>query len=180
MERYRKKILYSRDVIDRKVKELAGQISRDFSGKDLVVVGVLKGSFIFMADLIRAMTIPCTIDFIRLASYGAGTVSSGKVRITKDIETSITGRDVLVVEDIIDTGLTLAFLKNQLLERSPRTLKFCTLIDKKHRREVEFRSDYVGFDLDQGFVVGYGLDFDEKARYLPDVYVLEESKEGAS
>jgi hypoxanthine phosphoribosyltransferase len=174
MERYRKKILYSREVIDRKVKELAAQISRDFSGKDLVVVGVLKGSFMFMADLIRAMTIPCTIDFIRVASYGAATVSSGKVQIKKDIETAIAGRDVLVVEDIIDTGLTLAFLRDKLLERAPRSLKFCTLIDKKHRREVEFHSDYVGFDLDQGFVVGYGLDFDEKARYLPDVYVLEE------
>jgi hypoxanthine phosphoribosyltransferase len=174
VERYRKKILYSREVIDRKVKELAAQISRDFSGKDLVVVGVLKGSFMFMADLIRAMTIPCTIDFIRVASYGAATVSSGKVQIKKDIETAIAGRDVLVVEDIIDTGLTLAFLRDKLLERAPRSLKFCTLIDKKHRREVEFHSDYVGFDLDQGFVVGYGLDFDEKARYLPDVYVLEE------
>jgi hypoxanthine phosphoribosyltransferase len=174
MERYRKRILYSREVIDRKVKELAEQISRDFSGKDLVVVGVLKGSFMFMADLIRAMTIPCTIDFIRVASYGTATVSSGKVQITKDIETAIAGRDVLVVEDIIDTGLTLAFLRDRLLERAPRSLKFCTLIDKKHRREVEFHSDYVGFDLDQGFVVGYGLDFNEKARYLPDVYVLEE------
>ena len=174
MEKYRKKVLYSREVIDQRVKALAGQVSRDFSGKDLIVVGVLKGSFMFMADLIRAMTVPCSIDFIRLASYGSATVSSGKVRITKDIETSITGRDVLVVEDIIDTGLTLAFLKEKLLERNPRSLKFCTLIDKKHRREVEFHSDYVGFDLDQGFVVGYGLDFDEKARYLPDVYVLEE------
>jgi len=128
----------------------------------------------FMADLIRAMTIPCSIDFIRVASYGSATVSSGKIQITKDIETPIAGRDVLVVEDIIDTGLTLAFLKKKLLERNPGSLKFCTLIDKKHRREVAFHSDYVGFDLDQGFVVGYGLDFDEKARYLPDVYVLEE------
>ncbi|HPC73759.1 MAG TPA: hypoxanthine phosphoribosyltransferase [Syntrophales bacterium] len=174
MEQYRKKILYSREVIDRKVKELAAQISRDFSGKDLVVVGVLKGSFMFMADLIRAMTIPCTIDFIRVTSYGAATVSSGKIEIKKDIETAIAGRDVLVVEDIVDTGLTLAFLRDKFLERVPRSLRFCTLIDKKHRREVEFHSDYVGFDLDQGFVVGYGLDFDEKARYLPDVYVLEE------
>jgi hypoxanthine phosphoribosyltransferase len=174
MEQYRKKILYSREVIDRKVKELAAQISRDFSGKDLVVVGVLKGSFMFMADLIRAMTIPCTIDFIRVTSYGAATVSSGKIEIKKDIETAIAGRDVLVVEDIVDTGLTLAFLRDKFLERAPRSLRFCTLIDKKHRREVEFHSDYVGFDLDQGFVVGYGLDFDEKARYLPDVYVLEE------
>ena len=174
MEKYRKRILYSRETIEGRVKALAADISRDFGGKDLVVVGVLKGSFIFMADLIRAMTIPCTIDFIRVASYGASTVSSGKVRITKDVETPITGRDVLVVEDIIDTGLTLAFLKQNLLDRHPRSLKFCTLIDKKHRREVEFHSDYVGFDLDEGFVVGYGLDFDEKARYFPDVYVLEE------
>jgi hypoxanthine phosphoribosyltransferase len=174
MERYKKKILYSRETIDQRVKTLAGQISRDFSGKDLLVVGVLKGSFMFMADLIRAMTIPCSIDFIRVASYGSATVSSGKIQITKDIETPIAGRNVLVVEDIIDTGLTLAFLKEKLLERNPGSLKFCTLIDKKHRREVAFHSDYVGFDLDQGFVVGYGLDFDEKARYLPDVYVLEE------
>ena len=174
MEKLKMKVLYSRDEISKVVRQLGDQISRDYQGKDLVVLCVLKGAFMFMADLVRSLKGPCIIDFIRLASYGSGTSTSGSVTVTKDIETSITGRDVLIVEDIIDTGITLDFLVRKLKEQKPASLRVCTLVDKKHRRKIDFRADYVGFDLDQGFILGYGIDFDEKARYLPDIYVMEE------
>lgn len=174
MEKLRMKVLFSREEIDRVVRGLAEQISRDYQGKDLVVVCVLKGAFMFMADLVRYLKGPCVIDFIRLASYGSGTSTSGTVTVTKDLETTITGKDVLIVEDIIDTGITLDFLIRKLKEQKPGSLRVCTLVDKKHRRKIEFKADYVGFDLDKGFILGYGIDFDEKARYLPDIYVMEE------
>ena len=174
MEQLRMKILYSRDEIDRVVREMAGKISRDFEGKELVVVCVLKGAFMFMADLVRHLKTPCVIDFIRLASYGSGTATSGKVLVTKDLETPIAGKDVLIVEDIVDTGITLDFLVRKLRNQNPRSLRVCALVDKKHRRKIEFTADYVGFDMDRGFILGYGIDFDEKARYLPDIYVMEE------
>ncbi len=174
MEKLKMKVLYSRDEINKVVRGLADRISRDYEGKDLVVVCVLKGAFMFMADLVRYLKGPCFIDFIRLASYGSGTSTSGKVIVTKDLETTITGKDILVVEDIIDTGITLDFLVRKLKEQNPRSLRVCTLVDKKHRRKIEFTADYVGFDLDKGFILGYGIDFDEKARYLPDIYVMEE------
>ncbi len=174
MEKLNMKVLFSRDEINRVVRGLAEQISRDYEGKDLVVVCVLKGAFMFLADLVRHLKGPCVIDFIRLASYGSGTTTSGKVMVTKDIETAITGKDVLVVEDIVDTGITLDFLVKKLQEQKPASLRVCTLVDKKHRRKIEFKADYVGFDLDKGFILGYGIDFDEKARYLPDIYVMEE------
>lgn len=174
METLKMKVLYSRDEISKVVRGLADQISRDYEGKDLVVVCVLKGAFMFMADLVRYLKRPCVIDFIRLASYGSGTSTSGTVTVTKELETPIAGKDVLVVEDIIDTGITLDFLVGKLKEKGPRSLRVCTLVDKKHRRKIEFRADYVGFDLDEGFILGYGIDFDEKARYLPDIYVMEE------
>lgn len=174
MEQLRMKILYSRDEIDRVVREMAGKISRDFEGKELVVACVLKGAFMFMADLVRHLKVPCVIDFVRLASYGSGTATSGKILVTKDLETPIAGRDVLVVEDIVDTGITLDFLVRKLRDQNPRSLKVCALVDKKHRRKIEFTADYVGFDMDRGFILGYGIDFDEKARYLPDIYVMEE------
>ena len=176
MDNFSKEILFSKTDIEKRVQELADEISRDYEGKELIVIGVLKGAFIFMADLIRRLHIPCIVDFARLASYGAGSASSGKVILTKDIETSIKGRDVLIVEDIVDTGVTLSFLVNWFLERGPRTVRVCALIDKRLRRKVSFEADYVGFTIDDGFVVGYGLDFDEKARFLPDVYVI--SQEG--
>jgi hypoxanthine phosphoribosyltransferase len=174
MEKLRMKVLFSREEIDRVVRRLAEQISRDYQGKDLVVVCVLKGAFMFMADLVRHLKGPCVIDFIRLASYGSGTATSGKVIVTKDLETPITGKDVLIVEDIVDTGITLDFLVRKLKEQKPGSLRVCALVDKKHRRKIEFTADYVGFDLDKGFILGYGIDFDEKARYLPDIYVMEE------
>ena len=174
MEKLRMKILCSREEIDRVVRRMAETISRDYEGKDLVVVCVLKGAFMFMADLVRHLKVPCVIDFMRLASYGSGTATSGKVLVTKDLETPIAGKDVLIVEDIVDTGVTLDFLIRKLQEQNPSSLRVCALVDKKHRRRIEFNADYVGFDLDEGFILGYGIDFDEKARYLPDIYVMEE------
>ncbi len=172
MEAMQKEILFSRDNINQRVTELAADISRDYAGKELVVVGVLKGAFVFMADLIRCIQTPCVIDFARLASYGSGSTSSGQIVITKDIEMEIKDRDVLIVEDIVDTGLTLSFLVQAFKKRHPRSLKICAFMDKRLRRKVAFEADYVGFTIDDGFVVGYGLDFNEKARYFPDVYIV--------
>jgi hypoxanthine phosphoribosyltransferase len=174
MDKMHKEILFPRDVIQRRVQELAARISSDYKGHELIVIGILKGAFIFMADLIRAMSIPCKVDFVRVASYGAGSESSGKVVMTKDIETSIKGRDILIVEDIVDTGLTLTYLVDWLRERNPQSLKVCTFLDKRERRKVPFEADYVGFTIDDGFVVGYGLDFNEQARFLPEVYIIEQ------
>jgi hypoxanthine phosphoribosyltransferase len=174
MDEMSRKILFSRAAIQKRVQELAGQISGDYAGRELVVIGILKGAFIFMADLIREIRIPCNIDFVRVASYDASSESSGKVVMTKDIETSIKGRDILIVEDIVDTGLTLQYLVDWLKESNPHSLKICVFLDKRKRRKVSFEADYVGFTIDDGFVVGYGLDFNERYRFFPDVYVIEE------
>lgn len=173
METMKKSVLYSREAIRERVGELGEEVSRAYEGRDLIVIGVLKGAFMFMADLIRALRIPCRIDFVRLASYGAGTETSGRITLTKDIEVDIAGKDVLVVEDIIDTGLTLSCLVESLKARNPRTLRVCAFLDKRLRRKVPFEADFVGFTMDDGFVIGYGLDFDEQGRFLPDVCVLE-------
>jgi hypoxanthine phosphoribosyltransferase len=173
MDKMNKEILFSSSEIQKRVKELAERISDDYTGRELIVIGILKGAFIFMADLIRAMSIPCKIDFVRVASYGSGQESAGKVVMTKDVETSIKGKDILIVEDIVDTGLTLTYLVNWLKERNPGSLKVCAFLDKRKRRKVVFEADYVGFAIDDGFVVGYGLDFDEQARYLPEVYIIK-------
>jgi hypoxanthine phosphoribosyltransferase len=175
MSEVRKEILIAKADIDKRVQELADVISRDYEGKELILIGILKGAFVFMADLIRYMRIPCQVDFVRLASYGAGTMSTGNITISKDIETSIQGRDVLVVEDILDTGLTLSSLVERLKKRDPRSLKICVFLDKKDRRKVPFEAEYVGFDIPDRFVVGYGLDFNEMYRFLPDVCVIGES-----
>ena len=169
-----KKLLYSREVIAGRVQELAEIISRDLAGKDVVLVGVLKGAFIFLADLARYLKIPHTVDFVRLASYGSATVSSGKITVSKDLETDIAGKAVVIVEDIIYTGESRAFLQERLKGRNPASVQICTLIDKKERRERTLVVDYVGFALDEGFLVGYGLDFDEKFRCSPDIYVIKE------
>lgn len=173
MNEMSKEILFPRAVIQNRVQELANQISVDYAGRELIVIGILRGAFIFMADLIREISVPCKIDFARIASYGAGAESSGKVVMTKDIETSISGRDILIVEDIVDTGLTLQYLTCWLKERNPRSLKVCAFLDKRKRRKIFFEADYVGFTIDDGFVVGYGLDFNEQYRYLPEVYVIK-------
>lgn len=172
MAEIKTEILFSKEMISRRVGELAGQISRDYDGRELLVVGILKGAFIFMADLIRGISVPCRVDFVRLASYGSSSKSSGEVRITKDLETPIAGRDVLIVEDIVDTGLTLSCLVKVLREREPASLRVCAFLDKKERRQVPFEADYVGFAIPDRFVVGYGLDFNENFRFLPDVCVL--------
>jgi hypoxanthine phosphoribosyltransferase len=166
-------ILFSEERIARRVGELADEISRDYEGRELFVVGILNGAFVFMADLIRRLRVPCRIDFVRLASY-SGCQSSGEVRIQKDLETPIAGRHLLIVEDIIDTGLTLCRLTELLRQRQPASLKVCTLLDKPDRRRVPVRADYVGFQIPDKFVVGYGLDFNEEYRYFPDVCVLRE------
>jgi len=174
MDQMQKEILFPRAAIDEKVKELAALISKDYEGRELIVIGILKGAFIFMADLIRSLSIPCQVDFARIASYGSRSVSSGKVIMMKDIEMSIKGKDILIVEDIVDTGITLSYFVEWLKERNPRSLKVCAFLDKRGRRKVTFEADYVGFTIEDGFVVGYGLDFDEKARFLPDVYIMKE------
>jgi hypoxanthine phosphoribosyltransferase len=174
MKNRQKSVLYSRDQIRKRVEELALQISRDYEGKDLLLVGVLKGAFIFMADLIRCMKIPSVVDFIRVASYGASTESCGQITITKDIEVPLTGKDVLIVEDIVDSGITLDYLVKKLKDCNPASLKVCALIDKRGRRKVPFEADYVGFTMDDGFIVGYGLDFNEMSRFHPDIYVIED------
>lgn len=174
MDEIVKEILFPRAAIQKRVRELADQISKDYAGRELVIIGVLKGAFIFMADLVREISVPCRVDFTRLASYGAGADSSGKVVMTKDIETSIKGKDILIVEDILDTGLTLQYVVNWLKERNPNSLKICVFLDKRKRRKVSFEADYVGFTIDDGFVVGYGLDFNEKYRFSPDIYVIKQ------
>ena len=175
MSEVRKSVLISQARIARRVRELANAISRDYEGKDLVVIGILKGAFIFMADLIRHLHIPCTLDFVRLESYGTGTASSGMIELTKDIETEIEGRNVLIVEDILDTGLTLSFLVEKLKKKGPESLKVCVFLDKRERRKVPIEGDYVGFEIPDQFVVGYGLDFGEMYRFLPDICVVEEN-----
>ena len=162
--------LLSRAEIAKKVKILAQRISEDYAGKELIAIGVLKGAFIFLADLIRELTIPVKVDFVRLASYGSNTTSSGAIRITKETELDIKDRDVLIVEDIVDSGLTIAFLINYLKSFSPRSVKVCAFIDKTERREVRVPIDYTGLVVEHGFLVGYGLDFDEKHRTLPAIY----------
>ncbi len=168
-----KRCLISRDLIARRVEELAQQIARDYAGRNLVMVGVLKGAFIFLADLVRALPFPVVVDFVRLKSYGAGTESAGEILVTKDVEEVLQDRDVLIVEDIIDLGLTLDFLRRHLLSHQPRSLKICCLIDKRERRRVEVPVDYTGFVVEKGFLVGYGLDCGEGERTWPDIFVLE-------
>jgi len=168
-----KRCLISKEAIARRVAELGEQIGRDYAGRDLVMVGVLKGVFIFMADLVRALPFPVEVDFVRLCSYGSETTTSGEVHITKDVELTLTDRDVLIIEDIVDTGLSMAFLKRHLASHRPRSVKICCLIDKKERREVKVPLDYVGFPIEKGFLVGYGLDCGEQSRTLPEIFVLE-------
>ena len=171
----RLKPLFSPEEIAKAVQRLASEISTDYRGKRPLLIGVLKGAFVFLADLIRHLTIPVEVDFVRLSSYGSGMVSSGRIRVTKELESEIEGRDVLIVEDIVDTGLSLRYLVDDLRSRRPATLRICTLVDKKARRQVEVEVDYVGFEIEEGFIVGYGIDYDERYRELPAIYVVEKS-----
>lgn len=167
------KPLFSQSEIEHSIVRLATEISADYQGKDLVLIGVLKGAFVFLADLVRHLSIPATIDFVRIASYGAGMESSGKIIVKKDVETPLKGRDVLIVEDIVDTGLSLAFLIDHLRAYQPASLKTCALVDKKARRAVEVEIDYTGFTMQDGFIVGYGIDYNENYRTLPEIYVVD-------
>jgi hypoxanthine phosphoribosyltransferase len=165
--------LIDRDRLQRRVAELGEEVSADYAGRDLLLVGVLKGAVFFMADLMRHLTIPCEIDFMAISSYGDSTDSSGVVRILKDLDINIEGRDVLVVEDIIDSGLTLSYLMRNLEAREPASLEICALLTKPERREIDVPVRYVGFEIPNRFVIGYGLDFAERYRNLPYVGVLD-------
>lgn len=165
-------ILLSRYEIERRVGELAAEIKRDFRGHTPHLVGILKGAWVFMADLIRHLDTDVTVDFLGISSYGSGVHSTGEVKITKDLDVSIEDRDVLVVEDILDTGRTLKYLEEVLSVHKPRSLRVVTLLDKRSRRIVPIHADYVGFEIANVFVVGYGLDFNQKFRQLPDIHIL--------
>jgi hypoxanthine phosphoribosyltransferase len=167
------KILISRNEIAKAVNRLALEIQRDYQGKQPLLIGVLKGSFLFMADLIRQLDLPLELDFVRLSSYGAARESSGKVRIIQGVKTPVKGRDILVIEDIVDTGITISFLLGYLKKKQPASLKLCTLTDKPSRRRVPVPIDYRGFTVPNKFIVGYGLDFNQRFRNLPHIYALE-------
>ena len=173
MEKNVERILLTAEQLQDKTKELGKQISEDYKGKKLIIVSVLKGAVVFTTDLIRNISIPMEIDFMAISSYGLSTTTSGVVRILKDLETDIEGKDVLIVEDIVDTGLTLNYLKNLLISRGPNSVKICTILNKPARRQVDVQIDYVGFDIPDEFVVGYGLDYSEKYRNLDYVGVLK-------
>lgn len=167
------KILLEEDKIKQKVHELGQQITRDYQGESILMVGILKGAMIFLADLVRHIDVPTYFDFMAVSSYGTGTISSGAVRILKDLDRSIEGKHVIIVEDIVDTGLTLQYLVENMKARRPASLKICTLLDKPSRRKVNVNIDYNGFSIPDEFVVGYGLDFSEKYRNLPYIAVLK-------
>jgi hypoxanthine phosphoribosyltransferase len=166
--------LVSQSDLERRVRELGEEISRDYEGKELFLVGVLKGAVFFLSDLMRSLEVPCEVDFMAVASYGSSTDSSGVVRILKDLDATIEGKDVLIVEDIIDSGLTLSYLLRTLKAREPRSLEVCALLTKPERREVDLPIRYTGFEIPNKFVIGYGLDHAERYRNLPYVAVLQE------
>lgn len=167
------RVLFTEEELKARAKTLAAQINADYAGKAPMLISVLRGSFIFMADLMREITLPCTVDFMAVSSYGSGTTSSGQVRITKDLSESIEGRDIIVVEDILDSGNTLSYLLQILQARHPASMKLCTLLDKPSRRTKPVDVDYVGFTVEDLFVVGYGLDYAEKYRNLPYIGILK-------
>jgi hypoxanthine phosphoribosyltransferase len=165
-------ILVQPTDLERRVRQLGAEISRDYADKDLLLIGVLKGAIFFLADLMRSIEVPCEVDFMAVASYGSATDSSGVVRILKDLDAAIEGRDVLIVEDIVDSGLTLQYLLRSLSARNPQTLEICALLTKPERRKVELNPRYVGFEIPDKFAIGYGLDFAERYRNLPYVAAL--------
>ena len=175
MNRDIERILLSEQEIAQKVTELGAQISRDYADKNPIVLGVLKGSFVFMADLVRAIDVPCTVDFMSVSSYGAGTTSSGEVKIVKDFDQSVEGRHLIVIEDILDSGRTLSYLMKTLKARGAASIALCTFLDKPERRVVPVEVAYSGFTVPDAFIVGYGLDYDQKYRNLPYVGVLKPS-----
>ena len=167
------KLLITKAEIRQAVAKLAGDIRRDYQGKELLLLGILKGSFVFMADLARELGLPVEVDFVKLSSYGTGTETSGKVKMAQGLKTTIKGKDVIVVEDIVDTGLTVSFLMGYLRKKKPASLKLCALTDKPSRHKVPVTIDYLGFTVPNKFIVGYGIDWNEKFRYLQDICHLD-------
>ena len=166
-------VLFTEEALKARVAELAAQINRDYAGREPMFISVLRGSFIFMADLVRAVTLPCKLDFMAVSSYGDGTTTTGAVKINKDLSRDIAGRDVIIVEDILDSGVTLSYLKNYLAGRKPASISIVTLLDKPSRRRADIKADYSGFEVEDAFVVGYGLDYAEKYRNLPYIGILK-------
>ena len=166
-------VLFTEEELKEKVREIGGQIEKDYAGKEIMLIGVLRGSFIFMSDLARAIDLPCTLDFMSVSSYGKGTKSSGQVQITKDLSEDITGRHVIVIEDILDSGNTLSYLLKMLENRNPASVRLCTLLDKPERRVKPVEVHYRGFEIPDAFVVGYGLDYAEQYRNLPYIGILK-------
>lgn len=174
MDEVVKEILVTNEEIKKRVKELGQQITEDYKGKDLMLVGILKGAVIFMSELVQNIDLPITMDFMAVSSYGDSSQSSGVVRIIKDLDCYIEGKDILIVEDIIDTGLTLNYLTDNLKKRKPNSVKVCTLLDKPERRKIEVPVDYVGFEVPDEFIIGYGIDYAQKYRNLPYIASLKE------
>ena len=170
-----KEVLFTEEQLKQKVAELGAQITADYQGKNPLIVSVLKGSYVFMADLTRRIDVPCQVDFMVVSSYGAGTKTSGEVQIIKDLENSIDGRDLIIVEDILDSGVTLSYLMKVLTARGANSIRLCTLLSKPERRKVDVPVDYLGFEIPDEFVVGYGLDYAEKYRNLPYIGILKPS-----
>ena len=166
-------VLITEEEIDRRVRELAAQISRDYEGKKIRMVGILKGASFFMCELAKRITVPVSIDFMQVSSYDGATESTGTVRIRKDLDESIEGLDVIIVEDIVDSGRTLAFLGDFLKSKGAKSIRYCTLLDKPERRVVDLKADYAGFEIPDQFVVGYGMDYDQEYRNLPYIGVVE-------
>ena len=167
------RVLLSEDEIREKVRELGGKITADYKNSNLMLVTVLKGAVVFLADLMRQIDVPAEIDFMVVSSYGSGVKSSGVVKIVKDLDVPLAGKDILIVEDILDSGLTLSYIKELLESRGPRSIRIATLLDKPSRRKVDLQADYIGFSVPDEFVIGYGLDYDEKYRNLPYIGVLK-------
>lgn len=167
-----KKVLITKDEIAARVRELGEQLTRDYNGESITMICTLRGASIFFADLVREIKCDLEIDFIAVSSYGGGTNTSGEVKMIKDLSSPIQGKNIIIVEDIIDSGVTLSYLKRLLAARSPKSLKVCSLLDKPSRRKVDFEGDYIGFTIDNEYVVGYGLDYNQHMRNLPEVCVL--------
>ncbi len=167
------RVFFSGEELQNKVREIGAQITRDYEGRDPLFVGVLKGSFVFMADLMRAVDLYCDIDFMAVSSYGSGTTTTGAVKINKDLSYSVEGRHIILIEDILDSGVTLSYLKKYIEARKPASVRICTLLDKPARRRADIHADYVGFECPDAFIVGYGLDYAERYRNLPYIGVLK-------
>lgn len=172
------KVLITEEEIKRRVRELGAEITKDYAGKSILLIGVLKGAAVFMSDLMRCIDLPVEIDFMVVSSYGSGTKTSGNIKILKDTDVSVEGRDVIIAEDILDTGITLNNLKDLLLKRGAKSLKICTIFNKPARRKSPIEAEYVGFDVPDEFVIGYGLDYDQKYRNLPFLGILDPSVYG--